>query len=124
MCGRGGGVRGESGGAGGTLRVYERSDDSREYYKMAKVFKIEGNLCRITNLAMSPSEDNLTCTLENHQVYVLGLSNTDILKEDVMNFDLLATAFDLLTRLGALKHVDDVLDDEVRALTKRLAKEL
>jgi WD40 repeat protein len=81
------------GGAGGTLRVYERSDDSREYYKMAKVFKIEGNLCRITNLAMSPSEDNLTCTLENHQVYVLGLSNTDILKEDVMNFDLLATAF-------------------------------
>jgi WD40 repeat protein len=81
------------GGANGTLRVYEQSEDAREHYKSSKVFKIEGNLCRITNLAISPSEDNLACTLENHQMYTLPLANNDILKEDTMNFDLLSTSF-------------------------------
>jgi hypothetical protein len=44
------------GGAGGTLRIFERSDDVREYYKCAKIFTIEGHRSKITNLAISPSE--------------------------------------------------------------------
>ena len=34
------------GGAGGTLRIFERSDDVREYYKCAKIFTIEGQIGR------------------------------------------------------------------------------
>ena len=47
----------------------------------------------ITDIAISPTEDNLICTLSNHQMYTLVLSNMDILKADEMNFDLLSTAY-------------------------------
>lgn len=79
--------------ADGLLRIFERSDDGREYYKASKMFSIENNMSPITNMTISPSEDNLACTLANHQMYYLGLSNTDILKEEAMNFELLATSF-------------------------------
>ena len=55
------------GGAGGTLRIFERSDDVREAYKCAKVFTIEGRRSKITNLAVSPSEDNLVCSTADNQ---------------------------------------------------------
>ena len=79
-------------GAGGVVYVYETSDDPREFYTLQKRFPIRDNLCRITSLAISPSEDSLACSLENHQLFVLGLSNADILKEDAMNFEPLTTS--------------------------------
>ncbi|KAK1931919.1 Cilia- and flagella-associated protein 57 [Phytophthora citrophthora] len=83
------------GGSGGCVRIYDRSDDggSREYYKKAKTFRIEGDASTIKDLAISPSEDLLVCSLENNQLYALTLSSTDILKEDAMNFELVSTAF-------------------------------
>lgn len=57
------------------------------------MFSVEGQLAKILNLSISPSEDNLACTLSNNQMYTLGLSNTDILKPEEMNFELLSTSF-------------------------------
>ncbi|GMI47566.1 hypothetical protein TrCOL_g2169 [Triparma columacea] len=82
------------GSAGGTLRIYERTDETREFYKLSKTFTIKTNLeCTITNLAVSPSEDTLLCSTDDNQVYTFSLSNTDILKEDSMNFELLMAPF-------------------------------
>ena len=77
---------------GGVIYVFEKSED-KDYYKRVKAFKIENNAVKIKNLAVSPSEEQLVCTLANNQVYVLTLSNTDILKTDEMNFELLSQAF-------------------------------
>ena len=41
------------------MRIYERSDDIREYYKCSKTFNIENNRSAIVQLAVSPSEDSL-----------------------------------------------------------------
>lgn len=81
------------GGSGGIIRIYDRSDDGREYYKKSKTFSVEGNSSTITNIAISPTEDSLVCSTDNNQLYVLTLSSTDILKEDAMNFELLSTSF-------------------------------
>jgi len=80
------------GADGGVVYVFEKSDD-KDYYKKSKTFKIEGNSVKIMNLAVSPSEEQLVCTLANSQAYVFTLSNTDILKADEMNFELLSQAF-------------------------------
>lgn len=79
------------GADGGVVYVFEKSED-KEYYKRVKSFRIENNAVPIKNLAVSPSEEQLVCTLANSQVYVLTLSNTDILKADEMNFELLSQA--------------------------------
>lgn len=80
------------GGDNGILSIYERSEE-KEMYKRTKSFSIENHAVRIKNLALSPSEENLICTLEDNQMYVLGLSNSDILKSEEMNFDLLSQGF-------------------------------
>jgi len=80
------------GGDNGVLSIYEKSED-KDYYKRTKSFTIENQGVKIKNLALSPSEENLICTLENNQMYVLGLSNSDILKTEEMNFELLSQSF-------------------------------
>ena len=72
--------------------VFERAEGDKDYYKRERSFKIESNAVKIKNLAVSPSEEQLVCTLANCQAYVLPLSNTDILKSDEMNFELLSQA--------------------------------
>ena len=80
------------GADGGVVYVFEKSDD-KEFYKKAKAFRIENNAVRIRTLAVSPSEEQLVCTLANSQVYAFALSNTDILRADEMNFEFLSQAF-------------------------------
>eukprot|EP00967_Tisochrysis_lutea_P077403 scaffold105095_cov27-Tisochrysis_lutea.AAC.1 len=80
------------GADGGVVYVFEKTED-KEYYKRTKSFRIEGNQCKIKSLAVTPSEDQLICSLANSQVYVLTLSNADILKADEMNFELLSQSF-------------------------------
>jgi cilia- and flagella-associated protein 57 len=75
---------------GGMVYVFERAEGDKDYYKRERSFKIESNAVKIKNLAVSPSEEQLICTLANCQAYVLPLSNTDILKSDEMNFELLS----------------------------------
>ncbi|CAM9100917.1 unnamed protein product [Ectocarpus sp. 6 AP-2014] len=86
-----------AGGANGVLRVFERSDEPGEFFKCLKTFRIEANVSSITNLAISPSEDQLALTTSNNQIYSLALSNTDILKEDTMNFERMAGPFPIPT---------------------------
>jgi WD40 repeat protein len=40
---------------------------------------------------VSPNEEHLICSLENNQIYSLLLSNSEIMKADEMNFDVLGT---------------------------------
>jgi len=54
------------GADGGVIYVFEKSED-KDYYKRAKSFKIENNAVKIKNLAVSPSEEQLVCTLANSQ---------------------------------------------------------
>ena len=44
-------------------------------------------------MSVSPSEDVLLCGSNDHQLYTFSLSNTDILKDDANNFDLLVAPF-------------------------------
>jgi len=80
------------GGSGNTVCLFEQSDDPHEYYRHSKTFRVKGQMSRITNLAVSPSEDILACSLDNNHVYLLGLSNSDILKEEDLNFDIMTTS--------------------------------
>ena len=43
-------------------------------------------------MAVSASEEHLLCSLSNHSLFSLPLSNIDILKPDEMNFELLTHA--------------------------------
>eukprot|EP00002_Diphylleia_rotans_P000166 TRINITY_DN1008_c0_g1_i4.p1 TRINITY_DN1008_c0_g1~~TRINITY_DN1008_c0_g1_i4.p1 ORF type:complete len:1179 (-),score=303.89 TRINITY_DN1008_c0_g1_i4:414-3950(-) len=86
-------------GDGGSLAIYEKSDD-KEYYRKAKQIKVENNTSKIRNVAMSPSEEIVSCATENNQIYVLTLSSSDILKSEEMTFELLAQPFHSLQITG------------------------
>jgi dipeptidyl aminopeptidase/acylaminoacyl peptidase len=88
------------GADGGTIYVFEKSED-KDYYKRAKSFKVENNAVKIRHLAVSPAEEQLVCTLANAQAYVLPLSNTDILKSEEMNFELLSQARAIIAQFSA-----------------------
>eukprot|EP00736_Rhodelphis_marinus_P001057 Rmarinus@m.11291 len=80
------------GSDGGTLSIFEKSDD-KDCYKHTKTFRIENNACKIVSMAMSPSEEQLLCALENNQLFSFSISNLDILKSEDMNFEPLAQSF-------------------------------
>lgn len=73
----------------GVVTIFERDD--KEVYRRARAFTIENNACRVKYLAISPNEEHLICSLENNQLYSLLLSNSEIMKQDEMNFDVLGT---------------------------------
>ncbi|XRB08616.1 cilia- and flagella-associated protein 57 [Pycnococcus provasolii] len=79
-------------GSGGVVSIYERTED-KENHKRSKSFTIEGMNCKVKSIAISPSEEALVCTLENNQMYVLVLANSDLLKADEMQFELLSQSF-------------------------------
>ena len=87
------------GSDGGVVHVFEKAEE-KEYYRRVKSFRIEGHAVKILNMAVSPSEEQLVCTLGDSQVYVLTLSNVDILKPDEMNFDPLPNEFHDLVVTG------------------------
>jgi len=80
------------GGEGGILSLYEISED-KELYKKTRSFVIENHPVRIKNLAVSPNEESLVCTLENNQIFTLSMSNTDILKSEESTVELLSQSF-------------------------------
>ena len=77
----------------GVMRIFERSDETRECFRCSKTFRIENHATDIVSMSVSPTEENLVCSLLNSQLFTLNLSNADILKEDTMNFELLSTSF-------------------------------
>eukprot|EP00198_Chlamydomonas_reinhardtii_P011942 XP_001701279.1 flagellar associated protein [Chlamydomonas reinhardtii] len=74
---------------GGVVTIFER--DEKEFYRRARAFTIEGNACKVLNLAISPNEEHLVASLENNQAFTLLLSNQEIMKQDEMNFEVLGT---------------------------------
>lgn len=69
------------GSDGGTLFLFEREGEgAARSYRKSKALGIEGQSIKIRNLAVSPTEDTLLCTLENNQMYSLNLTNTEVMK--------------------------------------------
>ena len=69
------------GSDGGNLFLFERDGEgAARTYRKTKTLAIEGQAVKIRNLAVSPSEDTLLCTLDNNQMYSLNLTNTEVMK--------------------------------------------
>ena len=65
----------------GRLFLFERDGEgAARTYRKTKTLAIEGQPVKIRNLAVSPTEDTLLCTLENNQMYSLNLTNTEVMK--------------------------------------------
>lgn len=65
----------------GKLFLFERDGEGvARTYRKTKTLAIEGQGVKIRNLAVSPTEDTLLCTLENNQMYSLNLTNTEVMK--------------------------------------------
>lgn len=69
------------GSDGGTLFLFERDGEgAARTYRKTKTLVVQGQPVKIRNLAVSPTEDTLLCTLENNQMYSLNLTNTELMK--------------------------------------------
>jgi WD40 repeat protein len=77
---------------GGLVNVFERSEESNEFYKCTKIFRTPLS-CTPGALIVSPSEDLLLCASKTNQLLVLSLSNSDIVKAEDMSFDHLSCSF-------------------------------
>ncbi|KAK9830297.1 hypothetical protein WJX72_010857 [[Myrmecia] bisecta] len=80
------------GAEGGVLTLFDKESDERLYRK-SKQFSVEGQPHKIRNMALSPTEESLLCTLDNNQMYSLSMSNTEIMKPEEMNFEIVAQPF-------------------------------
>ena len=73
------------GSDGGTLILFERDGEgAARTYRKTKTLAIQGQPVKIRNLAVSPTEDTLLCTLENNQMYSLNLTNTELMKVSLL----------------------------------------
>ncbi|KAJ3044625.1 Cilia- and flagella-associated protein 57 [Rhizophlyctis rosea] len=91
------------GGAGGSVTLYDRSDESsssavaqqgggqqgtvaasgsRDWYKKSKDFLAGDENTKVVNMALSPSEDNLVVSTENSQIYTMMLASTEVKGEE------------------------------------------
>jgi hypothetical protein len=81
------------GSDGGTLFLFERDGEgAARTYRKTKTLAIQGQPVKIRNLAVSPTEDTLLCTLENNQMYSLNLTNTELMKVSSLSCALLCHA--------------------------------
>lgn len=48
---------------------------------------------KVRNLAIQPGEETLVCTLENNQMFMLSLSNSELMKPEEMNFEVFTQSF-------------------------------
>ena len=73
------------GSDGGTLFLFERDGEgAARTYRKTKTLALQGQPVKIRNLAVSPTEDTLLCTLENNQMYSLNLTNTELMKASLL----------------------------------------
>jgi len=78
---------------GGMLLMYEKSEEKMEYFKRSKWFKVENNHVPILSMSVSPSEENLAISLQNHQVFNIPFSNTEFAPSEEMAFEPLFQPF-------------------------------
>uniref|UniRef100_A0A0G4FUD2 Uncharacterized protein n=1 Tax=Chromera velia CCMP2878 TaxID=1169474 RepID=A0A0G4FUD2_9ALVE len=92
-----------TGGVGGVIRIFEKSEDLKEFYKRAgSDICVDGTPgVFVRSLAVSPSEEILGIACSNHQLYSLSLTTSDLLKsDDAPTADYLLTAFHSSPILG------------------------
>ncbi|KAI9344641.1 quinon protein alcohol dehydrogenase-like superfamily [Obelidium mucronatum] len=91
-------------GGGGSLAIFERCDDGthaatanappaltpaaaataaaanahKDTFRRVREFTLQDDSVKLVNMAISPSEDSLVCTSDNHQIYSLLLTTADI----------------------------------------------
>ncbi|KAI9207648.1 WD40-repeat-containing domain protein, partial [Polychytrium aggregatum] len=90
-------------GEGGFMSVYEKEDPglagqvsaaaiAKELFRKTREYSLPFDNVRVLTLAISPSEDNIICTLENSQIYTLMVTSSEM-KGDEAKFNLLAQPF-------------------------------
>ncbi|KAI8811436.1 quinon protein alcohol dehydrogenase-like superfamily [Cladochytrium replicatum] len=101
------------GGSGGSVVVYEKGDDVNgptivggaqqnqtmgqqlshfELYRKSRDFTLHDENAKVINMALSPTEETLVCSLENSQVVSILLSGTEV-KGDDAKFEALSQPF-------------------------------
>lgn len=78
---------------GGRVRIYEKSDDARLFYKLTAEFAVSGDSSRVIHLAVAANDDNLVVVLASGQVYEFKLSSYELYKADDIVFRPLVTSF-------------------------------
>ncbi|KAA0163794.1 hypothetical protein FNF31_02648 [Cafeteria roenbergensis] len=71
---------------GGRLLVYQRSEDVRQYYKLAGEFVVPGDPSRFLSLSVSSSEDEAALVMSSGQAYLFRLANFELHKPDDVVF--------------------------------------
>ena len=53
----------------GTLMLFDEEDDQQ--YTVSRTFHVDGHPCKVTSIAVTPSEENLSITMEDSQAFSL-----------------------------------------------------
>ncbi|KAJ3172248.1 Cilia- and flagella-associated protein 57 [Geranomyces variabilis] len=95
------------GGSHGSMAIYERNEDAnaiaalppgqreiagREMYRKVKELTMADDNARVTNMAISPSEDNFVATTETNQIFALMLAGTEV-KGEESRFEIFSQPF-------------------------------
>jgi len=95
-----------TGGDGGVVRVFERSDDVKEVFRRTKEMRVGvtsglgPGTGAVTSIVASPSEETLAIATSNAQLLQLSLSPSDLLKTEEATFDHILTSFHIGPILG------------------------
>lgn len=84
----------------GILRVYET--DAKGQYSLTRTFTVHNHMHRIKSIAVSPSDENLSVTLENAQIFSLRMFDQEAVKAEDMKFEPLSELF----HTGAITGLD------------------
>ncbi|KAL2919821.1 hypothetical protein HK105_200738 [Polyrhizophydium stewartii] len=77
---------GAAGGPGGQQGI------ARDLYRKSREYTLQDDAAKITNMAVSPSEDTLLCTTETCQIFSMSLANAEVKGEEA-KFDPFAQPF-------------------------------
>ncbi|KAI8907767.1 WD40-repeat-containing domain protein, partial [Powellomyces hirtus] len=93
------------GGSHGSIAIYDRNEDapggplvagqqpgSKDMYRKVKELTMHDDNAKVTNMALSPSEDNLVATTETNQLFALMLAGTEV-KGEESRFEMFSQPF-------------------------------
>lgn len=95
------------GGVDGTVRVFEESEDSLEYYKIFRTLHTKKSIDPVIHITISPTEDTMLCCNRDCQVYTLSLSNLEMLRPEDVKLELLIGPFHCASSSG-LRKINDL----------------
>ncbi|KAJ3190576.1 Cilia- and flagella-associated protein 57 [Irineochytrium annulatum] len=65
----------------------------KELYRRVKDFALADESAKVMNMAISNSEDNLVCSMENSQMFSIMLSGSEVMKGDEARFEVFSQPF-------------------------------